>query len=402
MKHLSIRNIPGLALPLVLVAATLTLQGPQAKGYGIGFVTEGRTLGHPVHQVVTQAAVEDSGLLDSEATQSKRDEVMKHILEGVVFNDDPDGYSLRGTPLFESGHPEVKFAMIFVKFNGIDEDPEKTSATEQSHFGDFQFMHAMGSGSESDLNLSETREVIRGRILGYMRHVWRLYREEDSLKKLIHRYSIIKPKTLEAKKLQKAGAIEDFRDADALEKKYPNDFGRMSSYDNFLWWSMAIFNLKVLTFHADDKSAEGQDQYRNRAVGTMLHIIQDSYAKGHVVREGWEKDNSGPIIHFQDYSQQHAKAHDAHDKHKGKVSATNYHEIPGARMAKLQSTKLLTMLKNNCPWDNKSSDAQMSVANCPTTVADFLTNDVFAFSKDPNLSPGDSITRSHKSLEKRN
>ena len=67
-------------------------------------------------------------------------------------------------------------------------------------------------------------------------------------------------------------------------------------------------------------------------------------------------------------------------------------------MAKLQSTKLLIMLKNNCPWDNKPSYSQMSVANCTTTVEDFLTNDVFAFSDVPAV---DQITRSHKSLEKR-
>lgn len=400
MKSQSQSQISLRSIPLLLIAAALTLHGPQAFSYGIGFKTPpdnsgkpGKVLGHPVHQVLTDLAVKNSGLLEQryplnnrfsqDSTLALRERDLNQILEGVVFNDDPDGYSMANTAAFKTGHPKVRFALTFINYNG---DPEETSATEQSHFGDFQFMHAMGSAT-SDPSTTDTREMIRNRILTFMGHVWKINTTPDSLAAFNKQYQILKPKTEMAKKLQAAGKISDATDAQALKEQF-----QLSDSDMVLWPSIVRFNRKILTFHS-----KNQMEFQNRALGSMLHIIQDSYAKGHTVREGWEKDNSGPIRFFQDYAHQNSSAHDKHDKHDGEeVSQTNYVEIPGATKAEIQSSKLLTMLKNKCPWTLKQGRTRPTHSACSQTVEDFLMNDVFAFS---NNSPADQMTRSAKALE---
>ncbi|MEQ1723990.1 MAG: hypothetical protein ABL930_12510 [Pseudobdellovibrio sp.] len=325
-------------LPILCVLATaLTMQSASSLAFGIAAQGVFSTYGQPVHETITQNAVLASGLLNANQTQE-----MKHLIEGVRFNDDPEGFLLEGTKF--DGKGVAAFALKFLGGKGKKEDP-----TKASHFGNYQFLHAMGN---SDMNAEEIKE----KIILYIYHCWRMATEVDSLAKFNADY-------------EKVLLQENQKDPNF---KYTRD-------QIIVRRAAMLFPKEVLSFHASN-----QLQFQYRALGSLLHVIQDSYSKGHVVRHGWQEgSNSGKILYFQNYGEQDSHEHGALDNHKsGKTNNSNFFEIPGTEIAFERSKQVMMKIVQQCPWVSAGLAASPS---CERSFFNFLDQEIFAFDENTGL-----------------
>lgn len=324
-----------------LILTTL-LCSSTSHGFGISVPGRFGVYGEPIHETISIEAVKQSGFLTDEQSH-----LLKHLLEGVRFNDSPNGEFIDGTDASSTLFPVIDFALKFV---GINKGQAIHDPTKASHFGNYQYMHAMGwEGSD--------RAEIRGKIDRFIYHCWRMATEPNSYDNLVKDYEAV------------VKADENF--------KY-------TSNQIILRKTIQLFPKNVVFLHANH-----QDELKYRAIGTILHVIQDSYAKGHTVRVGWEAgDNSGAIRYFQNYSEQDSHSHAEFDN--TRHHAVGVFEISGAQAALKRSVQFLNLLKSGCPWTRPLLDKE---AVCPTSVYGFARDEVFAFD-----SSDEGKTRSHPDL----
>lgn len=329
---------------LVLLA---TLQAGTASGFGI----QARSHGQPIHESITEKAALDSGILTAEQKQE-----MKHLLEGARFNDDPEGYLIEGTEA-------SKKSLLTYGLEFVGSHSDKTDPTQASHFGDYQFLHAMSDPSK-------TQDLTKKRIIYYSSLCWDMATSENSFEEYKAAYDVVvsQVNNPEAKLTNRQAVVKE------MIKLFPKD---------------------VLFFHA-----KNQMEFQFRALGSLLHIVQDSYAKGHAVRVGWEAgDNSGKIRYYQDYSEQDSHAHADLDnltksdfKKSKSVAQSSIEKISGANAAYERSKQILTMFKNKCPWTAANLNSNPA---CEQSMFKLLNSDIFDFSDDVG-----EPTHSHPELVK--
>lgn len=322
-----------------VVVATVVLSNV-AFGYGIaanGIFDHGT----PVHELMTRKAAIDSGYIFPSDTYQ-----MNHLLEGVRFNDDPESHLAKGDVL--------GFASKF-----LGDNKGKKNATELVHFGNYQFVHAMAKGGMP-------AHQVKSRMMLYAYHCWLSATDSNSYAKFQSLYGSVLAKN-KANRPNSDYSREELIMKDAVK----------------------VFPYEVLSFQTNN-----QNSFQNRAMGSLLHMIQDSYAKGHTVRQGWEDgSNSGAILYFQDYKQQDSHQHDQYDVPKsGKTNEATLSEIPGIKTAYLRSKQVLEMAKKGCPWSG--SDLEKS-PSCSKSMYSFLSKEVFALDQSSGQSP---LTHSHKAL----
>ena len=347
----------------ILIASLAIVILPKAA-FGFGISAKGKlmTYGQGVHESITLRALEDIQFFEGVDKKKLKFEV-KNVLEGVRFNDDPEGFFM--------DKDVIGFVGKFLDDNGYK---AKKDPTKSSHFGHYQFLHAMGSRSL-------TREDIKGKMDRYIYHCWRMITDENSFENFKRDYEIV---TQHLKR----------------EKEYQNsNIGFPPEYISFRYTrdqliireSVELFPKNVLFFHA-----KNQTEFKNRALGSLLHVIQDSYALGHVVRVGWEEgDNSGKIRYFQNYSEQDSGKHKDFDTLPGgDLSGNNFLKIPGSQAALDRSVQVLQMIKNRCPWTRNYDEVNL---NCSDSVYGLVSKDIFAF--DENNIDIDISTHSHPELK---
>ena len=330
-----------------LIATLLTFNAGSAFGFGIEAKGVLKTYGQPVHETLTKRAALESGFL----TESQTVE-LKHLIEGSRFNDDPEGCLLEGK------HRKSAVICFASEFIGPGKSKADTDPTKSAHFGDFQFLHAMGKPAAS-------RSEIKGRILLFAAHAWRIATDNDSFTKFTHDYDVV------IQHLQLNTPIEKLSESQKIVRN-----------------SARLFPKEVLFFHAIN-----QVQFQYRAMGSLLHLVQDSYSKGHVVRVGWEQGhNSGKIRYFQDYKQQDSNEHKHLDNHDaGEVNEHSVLEIHGTGIALDRSKQILSMAAAKCPW---TRGPVSSAGGCSQSLYGLLANDIFDFeSSDESID-----TRSHIDL----
>ncbi len=330
-----------------LVLSTLILQSSVSFGFGIA----ADSFGQPVHETLTKKAALDSGLIKDPQSND-----LKYLIEGSRFNDDPEGYLLEGAMPEDKGGA-IAFAFEFVgskKKKKIVNDP-----TKSAHFGDYQFLHAMGESTA-------TAEKIRESIVLYAAHCWKMVQDPNSY----------------------LNFAEDLR-AVVLQGQNPDPNFKYSRDQLIVKNAIERFPKEVLLFHA-----RNQAEFKFRALGSLLHVIQDSYSRGHVIREGWEEgNNEGNILYFQDYALQDSNSHKHTDEHPKKLTDATVFEIPATNAAYQRSKQLLTMIANNCPW---TSGKIVDKTTCPQSGYSFIS-EVFAYAADTTLES--RTTRSHIDLE---
>ncbi len=323
------------ALPLlaILAISLIGFDHQRANAFTISANGALKSKYQPVHEMITQKAAIDSQLITDPNSAE-----MKYLVEGSRFNDDPEGYLLEGAMVAGQGGV-FAYATEFIGFN---KQKKVTDPTKATHFGAYQFLHAMGE-------VNSTAEQIKEKIILYAAHCWKMANEENSFEKFKSDYNIL-----------------------ANQEKNPDASFHATRDQIIVRKTVELFPKEILLFHSTN-----QLQFKYRALGSLLHVIQDSYSKAHVVRTDWEHENSGKIQYFQDYSKQDSLLHNSHDNNQsGQLTSDNLFKIEGAWSAYLSSKEILQMVKDDCPWTRGQSGASTT---CSKSVYGFLDGEVFDF-----------------------
>lgn len=386
-----------------LIVALALIVASAVAGHGFGINVEAETslgdrfwtverlrekryakLKQGIHERITREALDAA----ERRLRTFDPDLERQVTYGLLFNDDPAGYLFprtRGNPrgyrARDAGGSEVNGIKWMKEFGLVLTQMKRQEVLERearsdsrllrrraarelgrlerklegnilwaSHFGDLQYLHAMGLGDES-------RAEILAKMRAYAEHAWSVATGTTTLEQL------------EAE-IGRAKAAAEMGDGSAERRE------RL----------MARFDQADLLYHADDA-----EQLRPRALGSLLHMIQDSYAKGHAVREGWEGENSGHIRYFQNYAEQDGDKHGAFDTH-ASDEVDNWNRIPGAARAMERSSELIVYYSLGCSWSGGGTDA----AGCPARgVEGYLFDEVFAAAPVPEA---ETATRSHPEI----
>lgn len=238
----------------------------------------------PIHEAITKSEykkVFGKELLGYNYTQP--------LIAGVVWNDDPqqlirkvwhnDGVSkiIKFTKLIKNGSNDVQFTM-----------------TQQSHFGDMQFLHSMKPKSENKLSDDDVKMLI----YDWIKNSYRVVTGEVS----------------------------------------PEDSVKGTYFGNYFSENLGYYKIRDVF---DPTGMYAPENTKLIASGTIIHLIQDSYSKSHVIRE---KD-SWQLKEFYTYPN---KTHD----HCLSDSATvrNKSEI---EMASKKTNRYLELRKEDADWCSK-------------------------------------------------
>jgi hypothetical protein len=237
--------------------------------------------GDPVHEVLTLRAIKDAltqlkdqgkkpgsllGGVDTKGIPSlssksghnlapeKLNKTLHQFIRGVIWPDDPKGL------LFDepSGLTDYSSGAAWYEEFDVDEIGDPAALIARSHYGDLQFFHAMASSDGE--KPGETKAKIAK---------WSRFLIDVSTGRI------------DANK-----TVAEFATAKEL---FP---------------SHTTITVKELFGYA--KASD--DEVRQRAAGALMHMIQDSHAKGHAEREA-----SGEIKEFHAYGGQDHAQHGAHD-----------------------------------------------------------------------------------------
>ena len=261
-------------------------------------------IGDPVHETLTLQALIDGGVV-RQGTGRKDDSVAQYI-RGVFWNDDPCAL------LFTEDHfrplePSLGWVWWVEFRQAATAESQRVGFSNlktcpllgRSHFGDLQFLHGMAE--RNGVKAAETFQ----RMLAWTSVSYRI-------------------------------AIGDLGadiplEADPTAKALGLVIGN--------WSAMRLFRA----------STEGAT--RARALGSLLHMIQDSYARGHVSRVASGND-AGAINQFLSYVDQDEKKH-AHDDSwsaKGPDDLARTLAIPEASDALIASTEIVRLYKAGTKW----------------------------------------------------
>jgi len=194
------------------------------------------------------------------------------FIRGVVWADDPEGL------LFDNPRDTYNYSSGAVWYSHF-KDGEKgdfSTMTARSHFGDLQFFHGMASAD------AEAPATTKAHMLNWARFLIKVAK------------GVITTDT----------KLKDIAEVSSL---FPNQ-GELTVKELFGW---------------------GKGDYvkiRQRAVGALFHMIQDSYAHGHV-----ERDSSGAISEFHAYGGQDEHKHGEYDFLGG-----SWYQDPGERLKKTE------------------------------------------------------------------
>ena len=204
----------------------------------------GQSQGNPVHESMTLAALIQSGKIDPKTTYQgvvgrwrwvDQPEIFE-FFRGVIWNDDPACHLFNDSPS-NNGNYAIGidwYGDYLMKWKLLSDN-----ITWRSHFGDLQFLHAMGTEK------GEKAEKTRDRIMRWLEVMYKL------------------------------GIGEDVFEYDQLDKHFPELFNNSTTpkgYDS----------LRALLV-GNTPSYEKVNLSR-RSLGSCFHTIQDSYALGHCRR----------------------------------------------------------------------------------------------------------------------
>ena len=406
-------------LPLALILFLFVAVPEPSYGFGINVEAETKLgdkfwlirklrqtrhskLKQGIHERITREALDEA---ERNRPFSRRYPALrKQVIYGLLFNDDPGGYLFPRTEFNPKGYKYTRdsggaivngikwmqrFGLVLVQMKRLylvkKEEVSKKKIIGRilrargarkrkklekklqsdilwaSHFGDLQYLHAMGLGNES-------RDQILTKMRGFAEHAWSIVSGKLTLACFRN----------EIKRAKQAGGklVSRNRSCPQIGKSHIQRRTQL----------MKRFDESDALFHTDVP-----DEFRFRALGSLLHMVQDSYAKGHAVRERWEKGNDGRIKYYQNYAEQDGDKHGAFDIHSSK-NVDNWDKIPGAKTAMRRSSRLITYFTLRCSWEGSRSDKR----GCHRSgVKGYLFNRVFALAPLPTAK---TKTRSHAKI----
>ncbi|MDA8457448.1 hypothetical protein M4R22_22025 [Acidovorax sp. GBBC 3334] len=281
----------------------------------------------PVHEAITLAAIGCGASLGDESDCVTVEAVKEHrvILYGVRWPDDPPFALSAASP------PRIKGCDVKVTLRstaqpacwwGMFQDAGKQAKTKgaarapafgpgdyllyRSHYGDLQFMHAMGAYD------GESAGDTFDRMKMWAKFLWGV-----------------------ASRTTPTGIFIRDLGMDDLAAYFPGDITAMN-----------LFATGIVEVRKDlDKVA----------IGALLHMVQDSFSKAHVERgpetgatcPGTEFDRPGQIRRFHSYARQSSSLHDKEDT----SSSLSLHTLMISPSAVDMSRAFLTMWQQRKSWE---------------------------------------------------
>ncbi|KAG0317103.1 hypothetical protein BGZ99_006509 [Dissophora globulifera] len=328
------------------IIETIVGPSPETKfdNYAVGGGFNGFAQ-QPVHETITIAALIASEMrLDPRTTYAIA--VYEHqydtleFFRGVVWNDDPmnelfwdnkDDNFERGSGIswakyFEAGK---LLSIDYTALGAID----RRNLIVRSHFGNLQFLHAMADKA------GEAPQETQKKVL-----VWL----EVMYKVAIGQISI----DTKLRDVQIPGNND--QDRYPLRRLFDND---TQPCDTDTIHTLLTSNHKYKNVKHD-----------RRALGSCLHIIQDSYARGHCRRNrlpGFDSpERFGTIATYHTYSGQNSDDHEHYDYNRSitpieKINCANiadFKGMVGATDAIHACTRLINYWMNKKPWEGAVQD----------------------------------------------
>lgn len=264
----------------------------------------------PVHESITLLAFQE--VYDPAATMEE--EAAWRYIRGIFWNDDPCGQ------LFDSWkNPSVGLSWFYdfriAEMVSKGQKPPawlpvtSCSLLGRSHYGELQFLHGMAS-SKGTL-ATDTQDLI----LAWAQFVWRVFLDEN-------------PKQKIGKYFQPRGTKGWEPILDVLSPDQTAD---------------------TLFLPGTTKEKSATPRLAAVAVSSLLHMVQDSYAGGHVEREG-----TGEIRRFLTYTGQNHKMHGELDAWVKNTESLKLSErvdkLPGGTSSKKATIELLKLAKRKALW----------------------------------------------------
>jgi hypothetical protein len=291
----------------------------------------------PVHETLIKESLKKSGINDN----GTKDAEFKayEFIRGVYWNDDPLGMMFdkndKDNSDFSSCYEWVKtYHAAGNSAKELSKSGKMLGKSDnllgRSHYGDLQFLHGMASTD------NEAPSVTKGNMMLWAEFTYKVAIEQ------------IPGDTLMAN-VPVAGIPELF----------PQQATQTVSH-----------------FFGIDKKGD----VTRRAIGSLLHMIQDSYASGHTQREDRGYNQKGDIIEFHNYASQNEDKHGKDDAWQGGGNnAEKIDKLPGGSDAVLKGYIMLNSFKQKESWE---------------TVKIYLNNIVFEVAETPhNAGPGDKYKK---------
>ena len=304
-----------------------------------GYQIEGPwNINNPVHENVTLAALIKSSVGVPTTTKVGSDQAVNEFFRGVIWNDDP------AILLFdENKYDNWDFSSGIIWKNQFD-TAGKASAndlknlTGRSHYWDMQFLHGMAAAIGEDPKDTQAKVLL-----------W-------------------------AEFMYKLSINEGIMDTDTL-KSVPvtSKFGSTTySVNSFFTGATDPLETDTINTLLNRNTKCVFLNNSRRAIGSLMHLIQDSFAKGHVRRvlknpgdlkpgttdqfQPGKFGDYGDIQNFHCYKGQNHDDHDKYDKYDTSLLDTSkletFNGLIGARNAIDFCTRLLNFWKARTPYAN--------------------------------------------------
>lgn len=295
----------------------------------------------PVHELISMAALQRSTVAVPSTTKLGKDLPVNEFLRGVLFNDDP------ALLFFDEDRTTNWNFSTGISWGAKFVAAEHASAVDlkniigRSHFFDLQFLHGMAARA------GELPEETRAKVMLWCEVMYRLSVGDG-----------IVP--------------SDAIGAAAPSTSYTDPGGATHTFTMGTFFTPATEPNGGTTFtnlFGQGTKFPGFDVKR-RAIGSVLHLVQDSYARGHVKRtlanpgdlaappsiDSFKPGTFGhwtEIENFHDYRSQKHADHDKYDKVAtlpDPARIDTYNPILGARDAVAASTAVLDHWHAGDPW----------------------------------------------------
>jgi hypothetical protein len=217
--------------------------------HGEGFQIEGPfDIHEPIHETITMAALVNSAFGVPAGTAVGKDQAVNEFLRGVIWNDDPAILMFDEDPdndwNFSSG---ISWYYHFRNAEGASAN-DLSNLTGGSHFFDLQFLHAMGSQTGEAPNETRAKIMLWAEAM-YQLSIGEGVQPDDRLDTV----AVSSPVAGTANSFKLSGFFTDESD--------PKGSDTLRT---------------LLTRDTACKSL----QIRRRAIGSLLHLVEDSYARG--------------------------------------------------------------------------------------------------------------------------
>lgn len=345
--------------------------------------------GDPVHENITLAALyQVQGALG--LTGAKwgigQDFRTSEFLRGVFWNDDPEVLFFDQDPKSNQNFSSGTLWGDHFEMAKISNANNKSNLTGRSHFWDMQFLHGMAC------EIHEAALVTQQKIMMWAEFVYKVAIGEP-----VNVTSLPNPVTLSTPEL-----VADTRLQDVKIPISPSA-GQLtiaSLFNNFTVPDGEV-SIRFLLTRGDPFMSLNIGA---RAIGSLMHLIEDSYARGHVKRvllnpqdlvsqtdtsmtfKTGTYGNWGNVITFHAYKGQSDAHKDFDEYDKDTMNPTNpssFNGLVGANNAIDQCAKLLQLYQAKTPWEHTSSNGTLgpkqllqSIFNLDTsmTPANILVN----------------------------